>query len=71
MQVVVAQPVGEGQHVSVGHRHLEVFILEVNGELQEEEACQESLGRVLTGTWWSSPGRGLEGYRLASPLTSP
>lgn len=61
MQVVVAQTVGEGQHVSVGQRHLEVFILEGNGELQGEEVCQENLGRSLVvlprlgleGPWWA------------------
>lgn len=41
--MAVAQPVGEGQHVSVRHCHLEVFVLEVDGELQGEGARQGSL----------------------------
>lgn len=73
MQLVVAQPVGEGQLVSVRQRHLEVFILEGDGDLQGEEAYQESQGRVLTGAWWRSPGwgwRALVGFSFDLTLTS-
>lgn len=71
MQLVVAQPVGEGHLVSVRQRHLEVFILEGDGDLQGEDVYPESLGKALKGAWVALPRLGLEVPWLGSPLTSP
>lgn len=73
MQLVMAQPVGEGQLVSIRQRHLEVFLLEGDSDLQGEDEYQKRLGRVLTGAWWCSPGRCLRaiaGLSLDLTLTS-